>query len=740
MERKRLKLLVCALAIGLCVSLANADIETGLVGYWPLEEGTGFETADATGNGHDGLLTGTPAWESGPEGFGGALLLNVVYESQDGVYCGTDCNPSAGTGQFTLAMWVKWDGLKEDMHFMTKSNNWTGGVGGDTMMWQWEVYKANQNIGLSKCADSGSVANSAVMTDYNFLERMAGNEWIHLAVTYDGTNALLYANGVQDPDGVGPLPFVFGPKTDAQFLLGRNTTNENYRARSFDGSIDDARVYNRVLTEDDIMALTSPDPHFNCAPRVDAGEYQPLLWQAPSVTAQLDGTASDDGKPYQDPPADPCTPIGLTLTWSKTSGPGTVVFSDTTIEDPTATFDAAGMYELRLRGYDGEKDSCDVVTIYIRPNDDPIAHWDFDEGSGATVNDDSANNNEGARTGDAEPNWVSGWVGSGAMEFYGVGGTDISSYVDITSDLLASDPNLENLKYDVTLAAWFKIDDLANSYYPVVVGNSNVGWRIFAETGDRLGQITFTPGDSLSGSRTYSNKLVNDGYWHHIVGVYDYANSKSYLYIDGVLDHSEDNAGLLEFGDDKPVTIGARATSDTEVERGWNGLIDDVRIYSYALSAAQAAALAAMGDVPPAVNAGEDQTYAIQRGPLQLDATVTEDGVPAMSTLKWTADPCTATFSDDAIEDPIVTFPDVGTYVLRLTADDTSATAYGEITITVINPVCQDIIDDGLLAASDISGPDGTPDCYVNLYDFAAIAGDWLSCNDPQNAECELPY
>jgi len=717
MERKRLKLLVCALAIGLCVSLANAaDIDTGLVGYWPLEEGTGYETADVTGNGYDGMFVGVPEWAEGPEGYGGAMQFRANGQA-DGLYCGTECNPSDGTGVFTMAMWAWWDGTPGvgTQHFLTKGQTWAA----DGMMWQWEVWER---------ADPDAYQNRVGMTYFTAGSipfcLMPVGEWVHLAFTFDGTSLTLYVNGVTD--STGPQAFSIGEDHNFGFYIGVS----NNGRRSFEGRLDDVRVYSRVLEADDLLALTAPDPDFNFAPRVDAGSYQSLLW--PDDTAQLDGTVSDDGKP-----ADPCQ---VTLTWSKLSGPGTVVFSDTTIEDPTATFGAAGMYELQLCGNDGDKETCSAVMIYIRPNDDPIAHWDFDEGSGATVNDDSANNNEGARTGDAEPNWVSGWVGSGAMEFYGVGGTDISSYVDITSDLLASDPNLENLKYDVTLAAWFKIDDLANSYYPVVVGNSNVGWRIFAETGDRLGQITFTPGDSLSGSRTYSNKLVNDGYWHHIVGVYDYANSKSYLYIDGVLDHSEDNAGLLEFGDDKPVTIGDRATSDTEVERGWNGLIDDVRIYSYALSAAQAAALAAMGDVPPAVNAGEDQTYAIQRGPLQLDATVTEDGVPAMSTLKWTADPCTATFSDDAIEDPIVTFPDVGTYVLRLTADDTSATAYGEITITVINPVCQDIIDDGLLAASDISGPDGTPDCYVNLYDFAAIAGDWLSCNDPQNAECELPY
>jgi len=53
---------------------------------------------------------------------------------------------------------------------------------------------------------------------------------------------------------------------------------------------------------------------------------------------------------------------------------------------------------------------------------------------------------------------------------------------------------------------------------------------------------------------------------------------------------------------------------------------------------------------------------------------------------------------------------------------------------------CQDIIDEGLLMASDLSGPEGTPDCYVDLYDLAVLADEWLSCNDPQDPDCESPY
>jgi len=60
--------------------------------------------------------------------------------------------------------------------------------------------------------------------------------------------------------------------------------------------------------------------------------------------------------------------------------------------------------------------------------------------------------------------------------------------------------------------------------------------------------------------------------------------------------------------------------------------------------------------------------------------------------------------------------------------------------VTIENPTCQDVIDNGLLITGDISGPDGTPDCYVNLYDIAALACNWLYCNNPQDSECNFSY
>ena len=77
----------------------------------------------------------------------------------------------------------------------------------------------------------------------------------------------------------------------------------------------------------------------------------------------------------------------------------------------------------------------------------------------------------------------------------------------------------------------------------------------------------------------YGNTDVNDGHWHHVAGVYDQQNI--YLYVDGKLDASVAASGTIRVNEE-PVYIG----ENSEVSnRFWNGLIDDVRIYNYALSA-----------------------------------------------------------------------------------------------------------------------------------------------------------
>ena len=72
----------------------------------------------------------------------------------------------------------------------------------------------------------------------------------------------------------------------------------------------------------------------------------------------------------------------------------------------------------------------------------------------------------------------------------------------------------------------------------------------------------------------------------------------------------------------------------------------------------------------------------------QLDALVTDDGLPdppAAVTTLWTktSGPGPVEFGDDSAVDTTAGFTVIGTYVLRLTADDSELTSFDEITIVV---------------------------------------------------------
>jgi hypothetical protein len=85
----------------------------------------------------------------------------------------------------------------------------------------------------------------------------------------------------------------------------------------------------------------------------------------------------------------------------------------------------------------------------------------------------------------------------------------------------------------------------------------------------------------LNGSAT-----INANEWHHVAAVYD--GQKMCIYIDGKVDACKPWAGGIA-KNDFDVLIGENAQ---QKGRFFDGLIDDVRIYNYALSEKDIADLA----------------------------------------------------------------------------------------------------------------------------------------------------
>ena len=90
----------------------------------------------------------------------------------------------------------------------------------------------------------------------------------------------------------------------------------------------------------------------------------------------------------------------------------------------------------------------------------------------------------------------------------------------------------------------------------------------------------------------------------------------------------------------------------------------------------------------PGVNAGADQTTTLPDDGVFLNGTVTDDGLPnppGTTTTTWSqvSGPATVFFDDTSKADTWVSFPDAGTYVLNLEADDGDSIVSDEVAITV---------------------------------------------------------
>jgi Concanavalin A-like lectin/glucanases superfamily/F5/8 type C domain len=264
--------------------VAQAGVDPSLMGWWEFDEGSGIAVNDSSGNDHHGTIQGTPQWGEGPEGFGTA----VDFSGTTGAYCDV-FDPTDGTGTFTMSLWCLWDGTQSIQHFMTKSNGW----GAATAMFQIEV-KGGASHGAAQ-QDRLHLAYSG--QPQAVLSLVPHNEWTHLALVFDGTHATGYRNGIDD---MGPQPTGIGPNVDAPVIIGASHAAEG---RTFQGLLDDVRLYSRPLSEAEVQQLmlavppgmaSEPSPANQA---IDVPRDVSLGWTAGEFAAAHDvylGTAFDD--------------------------------------------------------------------------------------------------------------------------------------------------------------------------------------------------------------------------------------------------------------------------------------------------------------------------------------------------------------------------------------------------------------------------------------------------------------
>ena len=203
-----------------------------------------------------------------------------------------------------------------------------------------------------------------------------------------------------------------------------------------------------------------------------------------------------------------------------------------------------------------------------------VALWKMDETSG-NIAKDSAGNNNGTLVGDPQWKPSAGKI-AGALQFDGDG-----DYVKIGNE------SEFDMADQITVSTWIKVNQF-DKEWQAVIAKGDSAWRIQRNQNENSLEFACSGLKIPSGApwgNLYGKRSVNDGQWHHIAAIYD--GSKMYLIIDGDLDSSQPASGRINTNNE-PVYIGENSEN---TGRCWNGLIDDVHVYNYALTKEEIAAL-----------------------------------------------------------------------------------------------------------------------------------------------------
>jgi hypothetical protein len=215
--------------------------------------------------------------------------------------------------------------------------------------------------------------------------------------------------------------------------------------------------------------------------------------------------------------------------------------------------------------------------VDVDPQAGLVGYWPFDEGVGTVTVDASGNGHTGVLVNGPE------WTDGPALDFDGA-----DDYVDVGSFSVPGNA--------LTITAWIQAQELANCpstdcrIVAKATGTAEEAHYFMLSTIDSGGtprlRFRIKTGGVTATLVATSGELPEDQ-WLHAAAVYD--GSEMRLYLDAVPVGSAAESGSLSVDDGIPVWIGGSPGGASE--RPWDGLLDEVRIYDRALSAAEILAL-----------------------------------------------------------------------------------------------------------------------------------------------------
>ncbi len=615
----------------LTVSVNN----TNLVAAFGFNENTGTTLADNSGNNNNGTLSGSPTWSAS-----GKYGTAIQFDGIDDLININDANTLDLTNGMTMEAWINPGNLTGYKTIICKddgTNNLAYAISGND----------NNSVTANQRPNSRIVIGSATRT-VTGTSKLSLNTWTHIASTYDGTTLRLFVNGVQVSalattgnikTTTNMLRIGGSPNLGTQYFSGLIDEVRIYR-----------RALSQAEIQTDMNTPIVPDvtvPAVNITHPANGSVVMGTL----NVTANasdnisvvgvqflLDGVnlgAEDIITPYsvswntitiangnhtltaiaRDAAGNRATSAGVIVTANNDTQSPTVIITEPVAgivtgtvsisasasdnvgisgvqffldgitlgtEDIAAPYSVSWNTTITVGGHHtltaiardaaGNTTISPPLTVTVN-NTKLVVALGFNENTGTTLTDNSGHNNHGTLSG--SPAWSASGKYGAAIQFDG-----IDDLVNI------SDANSLDLTNGMTLEAWVNPGSLtdyktvickengANNFAYVLSANNNTSGTANQRPENRI--LIGTTTNTITGT----TKLALNT-WTHIACTYDGINMM--FYINSVLVSAFAASGNI-ITTTNPLRIGG---STALAAQYFAGLIDEVRIYSRALSQAE---------------------------------------------------------------------------------------------------------------------------------------------------------
>ena len=559
-----------------------------MVGLWRFDEASGTTAHDSSGLGNNGTLTGengnVPVRAAGQAGFGNALV--ITNDGTDHSYVTIPGAPSLLIGQtatngWSMTAWVyensggTGDFIASYGRVLTIDDGATfqleSGASGDSEMYTWSPINTPWQM-------AWGVGNSvAPLLD----------QWVHWAVVYDGTNLTIYRNANQGPQGGvsstpvnSPLAF---PGYTGSIIIGSEL--DQAAAVTWNGMLDDVAVFAGALNASQVATVMS-------------GNFTPFIGGAPGIVSQPQSQSVPQGSSTSfSVGVSGQTPLQYQwyLGTNKISALSNPTATNATLVLNNVQLNQSGAYSAVVSNTVSSVASSPASLVVF--NGTLVGLWRFNEPSGTNALDSSGLGNTGALEGENGnvPGRITGMAGFGGALRFTNNGADHAFVAVPANGSLAIGQTATN---PWTITAWAYEDsggtgDFVATYGRIMTIDNGTAFQLESGASGDAEMYTWDRASGLWeiawGSGNSVSPILDE--WVHWAVVYDGTNITMYRNGNtgpqgGVASEPVNAAlgGYLGYSD--AILIGTELAPQPG-NRNWNGMLDDIAVFSIPLSQAQ---------------------------------------------------------------------------------------------------------------------------------------------------------